>query len=322
MRPANDTCAHCHWSEKFLGTKLKAFDRYAYDQNNTRRQIRMLINVGGGSPESGPVSGIHWHMNLTNEITFISTDAQRQSVPWVQSKDSKGNVTVYVAANSQLSPEQIQNASKRRMDCIDCHNRPAHIYNPPDVALDHAFAANRLDISLPYLKRQAVAALSKPYATNDEAVKTIAASLGDFYRTNYTQLYSEKRASVDGAIAEVQRIYQRNFFPEMKTDWQAHPNNIGHVRSSGCFRCHDGEHKSNDGKVIRNDCNICHTLLYDSARPPEQNPRTGSFKHPVDLGALESRKCESCHQANKPFQHPINLGDISMFQCVDCHPRE
>ena len=322
MRPANDTCAHCHWSEKFLGTKLKAFDRYAYDQNNTRRQIRMLMNVGGGSPETGPVSGIHWHMNLANEITFISTDAQRQVIPWVQAKDSNGKVTVYVAGNSQLSQEQIQSASKRRMDCIDCHNRPAHIYNPPDTALDTAFAANRLDTSLPYLKRQAVEALSKPYTTNDEAVKTIASSLGDFYRTNYTQLYSEKRASVDGAIAEVQRIYQRNFFPEMKTDWQAHPNNIGHLQSSGCFRCHDGEHKSSDGKVIRNDCNICHTVLYDSARPAEQNPRTGSFKHPIDLGSLESRKCESCHQANKPFQHPINLGDISMFQCVDCHPRE
>lgn len=322
MRPANDTCAHCHWTQKYLGTKLKAFDRYAYDQNNTRRQIRMLINVGGGDPETGPVSGIHWHMNLANEITFISTDEQRQIIPWVQAKDSNGKVTVYVAGNSQLSSDQVQSASKRRMDCIDCHNRPAHIYNPPDAALDKAFAANRLDISLPYLKRQAVEALSKPYTTDDEAVKTIASSLGDFYRTNYSQLYSDKRASVDGAIAEVQRIYQRNFFPEMKTDWKAHPNNIGHLQSSGCFRCHDGEHKSSDGKVIRNDCNICHTVLYDSARPAEQNPRGGPFKHPVDLGALESRKCETCHQANKPFQHPINLGDISMFQCVECHPRE
>ena len=321
MRPAKDTCAHCHWSQKFIGAKLKAFDRYAHDQNNTRRQIRLLMNVGGGSSESGPVNGIHWHTNPANEISFISTDAQRQTIPWVQLKDSNGNVTVYVAGDAQLTPEQIASAAKRRMDCIDCHNRPAHIYNPPDVALDTAFAANRLDISLPYLKRQAVAALSKTYTTNDEAVQTISAGLGDFYRTNYAQLYSEKRASVDGAIAEVQRIYQRNFFPEMKTDWQAHPNNIGHLRSSGCFRCHDGEHKSNDGKVIRNDCNLCHTVLYDSARPAEQNPRGGGFKHPVDLGSLATRKCESCHQPNKPFQHPINLGDISMFQCVECHPR-
>ena len=281
--------------------------------------MALLMNVGGGSPNTGPVSGIHWHMNISNEVTFISTDPQRQIVPWIQSKDRNGNVTTYVASNSTLTPEQIKQADKRRMDCIDCHNRPAHIYNPPDTALDSAFAAGRLDASLPFLKRQAVELLTKPYNTNDEAVKTIASGLADYYRNNHGPIYAERRASVDGAITEIQGIYQNNFFPEMKTDWQAHPNNIGHLTSSGCFRCHDGEHKSESGKVITNDCNVCHKVLYDSARPPEQNPRTGAFKHPVDLGSLATRKCESCHSAKKPFQHPINLGDISMFQCADCH---
>jgi nitrate/TMAO reductase-like tetraheme cytochrome c subunit len=319
MRPANDTCAHCHWNERFIGTKLKTFDRFAYDQNNTHREIRMLIDVGGGNPATGPVRGIHWHMNLANEITFIATDRQRQSIPWIQSKDGNGNVTVYVANNSQLTPEQINTAPRRVMDCIDCHSRPAHIFNPPDSALDRSFAANRLDASLPFLKREAVAALSKPYKTNDEAVKTIASTLDNFYRTNYADIYSSKKQSVDGAIKETQRIYQRNFFPEMKTDWQASPNNIGHLTSSGCFRCHDGEHKSNTGKVIRNDCNLCHTVLSDSERPPEQNPRAADFKHPIDLGSLSSRRCETCHIANKPFVHPVNLGDISMFPCAECH---
>src|SRR5262249_52720361 len=153
---------------------------------NTRRQVRLLMNVGGGNPETGPVRGIHSHMNLSNELTFIATDEQRQIIPWVQAKDRNGNTTVYVAANSTLRAEQIQSASKRRMDCIDCHNRPAHIYNPPDLAVDSAFSANRLDPALPYLKRQAVELLSKPYNTNDEALKTIASGLTDFYRGNYT----------------------------------------------------------------------------------------------------------------------------------------
>jgi hypothetical protein len=282
----------------------------------------MLVNVGGGNPDTGPVSGIHWHMNLANEITFIATDARRQVIPWIQAKDKNGQTTVYNAKARQLTPEQINTLPRRRMDCIDCHNRPAHIYNPPDFALDTAFAANRLDVSLPFLKRQAVEVLSKPYTTNDEAVKSISSGLDTFYRTNYAGIYSEKRASVQGAIAEVQRIYQANFFPEMKTDWQAHPNNIGHLQSSGCFRCHDGEHMSNDGKVIRNDCSICHTVLYDSAGPPEKNTRVGPFQHPVDLGALADRKCESCHQPNKPFVHPVNLGDLSTFQCSECHPKK
>ena len=322
MRPARDTCAQCHWPEKFWGTQLKVFNEYAYDEKNSLRQIRMLINVGGGSPATGPVSGIHWHMNLANEITYAASDEQRQVIPWVQAKDRNGNVTVYVASNNRLTPEQIEKAPKRRMDCIDCHNRPAHIYNPPDVALDTAFTAQKLDVSLPYLKRQAAEALSKPYSTNDEALKSIASSVDGYYRTNYSALYSEKRASIENAIAEIQRIYQVNFFPEMKTNWQAHPNNIGHLRSSGCFRCHDGEHVSNTGKAISNDCNICHTVISDSAGPPEKNIKIGPYQHPVDLGALADHKCEFCHKTNKPFEHPVNLGDISTFQCVECHPRK
>jgi nitrate/TMAO reductase-like tetraheme cytochrome c subunit len=319
MRPARDTCAQCHWPEKNWGTQLKVFNEYAYDEKNSLRRIRMLINVGGGSPETGPVSGIHWHMNLANEITYASADEQRQIIPWVQTRDRNGNVTVYVASDNQLTPEQIEKAPKRRMDCIDCHNRPAHVYNPPDVALDTAFAGEKLDVSLPYLKRQAVEVLSKPYTSEDEALKAIASSVDEYYRTNYSSLYSQKRASIDGSIAEIQRIYQTNFFPEMKTDWRVHPNNIGHLRSSGCFRCHDGEHKSKTGKVIRNDCNICHTVLSDSAGPPEKYAKDGPFQHPVELGDLARLECTTCHQTIGPFRHPINLGDISEFQCAECH---
>jgi hypothetical protein len=108
----------------------------------------------------------------------------------------------------------------------------------------------------------------------------------------------------------------------MRTDWQTHPNNIGHLYFAGCFRCHDGEHVSKTGKVITNDCNVCHTTLFDSAAPPETNVRTGPFQHPVDLGALADRKCDTCHKASGPFQHPVNLGDISKFQCAECHPKQ
>jgi hypothetical protein len=322
LRPAQETCEQCHWPEKFFGAQLKVFNRYGYDEQNTLRQRRMLINVGGGSPAAGLVTGIHWHMNIGNEVTYISIDDHRQVIPWVRIKDRQGNVTEYIDRTRPITPEQIASGNKRRMDCVDCHNRPAHNYLPPDVAVDQAFVSGRLDPSLPYLKRQAVEVLSKAYTTTPEAVNSIATSLTDFYRSNYADVYSQKRASIDGAITEVQRIFQTYFFPEMKTDWQTHPNNIGHLYFVGCFRCHDGEHVSSSGKVITNNCNVCHTVVYDSARPADQNVRTGPFQHPVDLGALADHKCDYCHKANKPFKHPINLGDISMFQCVECHPRK
>jgi nitrate/TMAO reductase-like tetraheme cytochrome c subunit len=321
MRPADQTCEQCHWPSKFHGAQLKTFNHYAYDENNSLRQTRLLINVGGGDPTSGPVAGIHWHMNLGNQITFIANDRQRQVIPWIRVQDRNGNVTEYHDQRRRLNAEQIAAAEKRRMDCIDCHNRPAHAYLPPDVAVDQSFAAGRLDPSLPYLKRQTVEFLSKPYSTEQEALNTIGSGLDAFYRTNYSQLYSQRSDTIKSAIGETQRIFKTYFFPEMKTDWSVHPNNIGHLYSSGCFRCHDGEHVSDTGKVIRNDCNICHTVLSDSARPATV-PATINFQHPVDLGGLADRKCETCHKANEPFRHPVNLGDISTFQCVECHPRK
>jgi nitrate/TMAO reductase-like tetraheme cytochrome c subunit len=321
MRPARDTCEQCHWPSKFYGNQLKNLTHYAYDEQNTARMIRLLVNVGGGDPATGPVAGIHWHMNLGNEITFIPSDEHRQVIPWVRVKDRQGNVTEYTDRNRPPTAEQMATTERRRMDCIDCHNRPAHTYLPPDVALDQAFAAGRLDPSIPYLKRKAVEVLSGSYETTPQALSSIDRDLSQFYQTNYKDVYAQKQEAIKGAVTEVQRIFQTYFFPEMKTDWQTHPNNIGHLYSSGCFRCHDGEHVSNTGKVISNNCNVCHTVIYDSAAPPEKNIRTGPFQHPVDLGALADHKCEYCHKANKPFQHPINLGDISMFQCVECHPK-
>jgi hypothetical protein len=321
LRPAQETCEQCHWPEKFFGAQLRVFNRYGYDEQNTLRQRRMLINVGGGSPANGLVTGIHWHMNIANEITYIATDEHRQIIPWVQIKDRQGNITQYYDRTRPLSTEQIAAATKRRMDCVDCHNRPAHAYLPPDVAVDQSFVSGRLDPSLPFLKRKAVEVLSGSYETTPQALSSIDAKLNEFYQANYKDAYAQKQPAIKGAVTELQRVFQTYFFPEMKTDWQTHPNNIGHLYFSGCFRCHDGEHVSDSGKVITNDCNVCHTMIYDSLNLAA-SVKTGPFQHPVDLGALAEHKCEYCHKANKPFEHPVNLGDISMFQCVECHPKK
>jgi len=319
MPAAQETCMHCHWSERFVGDQLRVFNHYATDERNTFGQTRLVLHVGGGNPETGPVQGIHWHMNLANEVTFIASDEQRQVIPWVRAKDSQGNVTEYLARSTRLTPDQVAKSPQRRMDCIDCHNRPAHIYLPPDVALNNAFSAGRLDASLPYLKRQAMEVLDKDYATNDEAMSSIASGLDGFYRTSYADVYAQKGDAIRGAVREVQRIYQTYFFPEMRTNWRTHPNNIGHYYFQGCFRCHDGEHVSPTGKVITNDCNACHKALDQTATSAGAVGQNAEFQHPVPLGELSKLKCTVCHKGQGPFQHPVNLGDISQFRCIDCH---
>ena len=319
MREASETCQKCHWSEKFNGDQIKVFNHYQYDEKNSLNQTRMLIKVGGGSPSGGQVGGIHWHMNINNEITFISSDDRRQVIPWVRMKDATGRITDFRTTDAALSSQDIEGAPKRKMDCIDCHNRPAHNYLSPNQAIDLAFDAGRLDASLPYLKSKSVETISKPYTTNDEAVAAIAKDINDYYRSNYPETYAANIAKISGAVAELQRIYQTYFFPEMKTDWSSNPNNIGHYNAQGCFRCHDGQHIANDGKVIRNECSICHTTIDQSFGGKTITATNGLFQHPVNLGDKNTWQCAACHKGNTTFKHPLNLGDISQFQCVECH---
>ena len=319
MRAANETCGKCHWTEKYYGEQLRVFNHYGYDENNSLNQTRMLVKVGGGSPSHGQTGGIHWHMNLSNEVKFISGDDRRQNIQWVSMKDAGGNTVEYFAKDANLSPDQIEKAAKRKMDCIDCHNRPTHIYLSPNQAVDQAFDAKRIDVSLPFIKAKSVEILSGEYATNDEAVNAIAAKLPEYYKTTYPEIFASKKAAIDSAVAEIQNIYRTYFFPEMKTDWRAHPNNIGHFTAQGCFRCHNGELTSKQGKPISNDCAICHITLDQTFAGKTTSPADGRFQHPLNLGEVGKYQCAGCHSENKSFQHPVNLGDISKFQCAECH---
>jgi hypothetical protein len=297
LRPAQQTCEQCHWPRKFYGAQLKVFYHYAEDERNTPRQIRMLINTGGAEPNAGIPAGIHWHGNIENRITYIASDPQHQVIPWVQARDLEGRTTVYAVKDSSLTPEQIQKSPKHLMDCIDCHDRPSHIFTPPDRSVDNSLVAGRIDASLPFIKQQGVSALTKTYGTTAEALGGIENDIRQFYRTKYPGVYTTREAGIQAGIAELQHIYQSTIFPYMKVDWRTHPNNIGHYYSLGCFRCHDGQHVSPEGKVIPKDCTICHTILaqIESGVPLMKHEVGVSFQHPVDIGDLAQVTCSDCH---------------------------
>jgi nitrate/TMAO reductase-like tetraheme cytochrome c subunit len=289
LRPAQETCEQCHWPSKFFGAQLKVFDHYGYDDTNTLHEVRMLIKTGGGSPEAGLTSGIHWHMNISNEVTYIATDRQRQVIPWVRVKDREGKVTEYKTADSKLTEAQIATATKRRMDCVDCHNRPTHIYRSPDRAVDLALLSGKIDRSLPFIKQQAVTVLAADYPSTDAAIAAIARNLPAYYEKSYPDAYKAKKAQIASAVGALQQIFKTTRFPEMRVDWRTHPDNLGHFASMGCFRCHDDQHVSQDGKRISKDCQICHTVL------PESNNASAAFEHPVDIGDLRGVNCADCH---------------------------
>jgi nitrate/TMAO reductase-like tetraheme cytochrome c subunit len=293
LRPAQETCEQCHWPRKFHGDQFKVITHFANDEKNTPRQVRLLIKTGGGDPTTGVATGIHWHMNIGTEITYAVTDPKHQVIQWVQARNLlTGASTVYKAQDSTLTPQQIETAPKRRMDCVDCHNRPTHIYVPPDRAVDQSLLGGRLDPTMPFIKQQAVTALTGDYKTTNEAMQGIERSLRDFYGSG--KYPNVQAATLNSAVKEVQRIYSVSIFPEMRVDWRVHPDNIGHFYYVGCFRCHDGQHVNAEGKAISSDCAICHTVLNQETGSAQTNIAGVKFDHPG--GELpEGVKCMDCH---------------------------
>ena len=300
LRPAQETCEQCHWPSHFAGDKAYVNTYFKSDEQNTRWTVALLMKIGGGSTDrSGPTSGIHWHMNIANEIQYVATDSMRQTIPWVRARNrSTGEVTVYQAAEGALSAEDLARSAVRSFDCIDCHNRPSHIYRPPVRIVDRSLAFGRISAELPMIRTAAIQAMVAPYSSHEAASDSIPLLMRAFYAEKFPAVLQDKATLLDQAIREVTGEYSKNFFPKMKVSWQAYPNNIGHMTDLGCFRCHDGKHVSASGKVITKDCNSCHTILYQGkdAVPSSLGAQGLPFEHPEDVGdAWKEMNCRECH---------------------------
>jgi NapC/NirT cytochrome c family protein len=259
LRPARDTCERCHWPEKFHGDKVRRVAEYAEDEKNTESITTLQVHVGGGSARLGIAQGIHWHMNVANEVEYIATDAKRQVIPWVRVKDRFGNVREYAADGTK--PEDLAKGERRRMDCMDCHNRPSHpMAATPERAVNELMARGDIPKTLPYIRREAVKALKTSYPNEQAAEQGISRTLRDFYRTESQDIYMSHRQDVEKGVQAAIGIYRRNVFPEMNVTFGTYANNIGHMDFPGCFRCHDDNHKSSDGKKIGQDCDTCHNI--------------------------------------------------------------
>ena len=302
LRPARETCEQCHWPNVFYNQKKIVNTYYLSDKDNSKMVITLLLKIGGGNEATGVTSGIHWHMNISNQITYIATDSSRQVIPWVKAKSLlTGKETIFKSTETKLTDEQLTKGEERVMDCIDCHNRPSHIYHPPSQSVNEDMAGGLIDPELPYIKSVSIDALEGSYSNKPVALDSIKFVVEDFYKTRYPHIDSIKNKDIEKSIVQLQGIYQRNYFPEMDVSWKKYPNNIGHLYSEGCFRCHDGKHVSEDGRVITKDCNSCHTILAEQFGDNQPNVSlTGlTYKHPVDIGnSWQETACSDCHSSN------------------------
>jgi len=297
LRPARDTCEHCHWPDKFYAGRQKVFYHYAPNEENTPREIDMLIHIGA-APKGPNTKGIHWHIG--KEVTFVAKDRKRNDIPYVAVKEQDGTVTEYFTAENPISKEDLAKAQKRHMDCTDCHNRPTHIYHSPGEEMDMKFVTGKIDRSLPFIKKVAVEILEQPYKNAKEAHAAIASAIPAYYAKEYPNIARDKAPAITQAVEQVKDIYTRNFFPEMKVSWSTYPSNLGHFYTIGCFRCHDDKHKSASGKVISKDCKICHTILNQTQENIPAGSKPKDFVHPVDIGdELIKTNCSDCHMVGE-----------------------
>jgi hypothetical protein len=268
LRPARETCEGCHWPQKFEGDKFVVRTRFEADEANTPLTTVLVLKVGGHRHD-GAV-GIHGrHLDPRRPIQYLSIDGRREVIPKVSQPDEQGKPVEYVSSEIAATPEQLARGETRVMDCVDCHNRPTHVFELPERAVDAALDDRRISRELPFVKKKGVELLRAEYADKPSALRGIAEGLAGFYRNEHPQVYAKQRATIEVASSELQAIYSRNVFPDMKLGWGVHPNHIGHEDFQGCFRCHDDSHESPDGRTISQDCETCHTILAQEETDPK-----------------------------------------------------
>jgi hypothetical protein len=293
LRPARGTCEQCHWPQQFYPYRYRIHTYFLPEEDNPRWDIGLTMKVGGLHPATALQEGIHWHINPRVRIEYAPTDASRQEIAWVRYTDlDTGEEKIYREAG-------LTGIEERVMDCIDCHNRPSHQYLSPKEFVSLAMAAGEIPPELPNIKALAVELCAPQYEERNEALTALRLGIETYYRDEHPQIWQQQRPLIEQAVAGLQNSFANNIFPYMRARWEVYPDNGGHLEFPGCFRCHNDRHSTDDGEVIRMDCQLCHDI--NSQGPPEdleQAPIGESlqFRHPVDIDdAWREMFCSDCH---------------------------
>ena len=300
LRPAVDTCEKCHRPETFSDDSLRVVSHYGDGISNAATQTYLVMKTGGGTKREGLGFGIHWH--IENPVYYYSTDELSQEIPYVRVMNEDGTYTEYVDVESDFDAGAVDESQLKPMDCITCHNRVTHDFQPPSDSVDDALARGLISTSIPGIRKRAVDVLNATYASRAEAMQAID-GIEEYYKN--TEYYPGHGEEIKTAVAAMKAIYDRTVFPDQKVDWNTHPNNLGHINSPGCFRCHDGSHLNDQDQAIRLECNLCHSV-------------------PVVAGQEDFVTSIEISRGPEPESH-LNANWISLHNqaidstCVNCH---
>lgn len=305
LRPAREVCEQCHWPQKFYAHKIRLETHYLPDEGSTRWDIALVMKIGAAQSALGLIQGIHWHINPNIKVEYVALDDSRETIPWVRYTNSQnGEVKVFLDQDNPLTEAQLDTMEIRTMDCIDCHNRPSHLYRAPTLFINTAITAGEIPLTLPEIKRLCVDICAEEYSSIDSALGQIREAIIGFYTDNYPEIAETRKNEIEKAITGLQSAFSHNIFPEMKVRWSAYPDHIGHLEFNGCFRCHNDIHATTEGEVIRKDCNLCHFINAQGNHENQEIALMGQaleFKHPEDIGDVwKESLCADCHTGLSP----------------------
>ncbi|MEW5738503.1 MAG: NapC/NirT family cytochrome c [Myxococcota bacterium] len=250
MREAEETCEECHARGRVMRDRLSVIDRFEEDEGNTWKKTVLLNKV----------AKVHWHVG--SQVRFRS-DAKRLFVAELERPLPDGGVRRW---KNEQSPDAGVSDEWRTMDCVDCHNRPAHAYQRPRDEVDRALASGAVDRTLPFIRREGLRVVQLPWPDHDAAKAGIRRELSDFYAKRYPDVAA---ARVDRAAEGLFELYRRNVFPSMNIGWGTYPDFRDHDGEGGCFRCHTSDLTSADGLKVSDRCELCHLTLAEEEESPE-----------------------------------------------------
>jgi hypothetical protein len=255
-------------------------------------------------PEHSPLGlseGIHWHINHDFKIEYIATTNDRESIPWVKLTNIKtGETKIFIDEENPLDDKAVDTLVKRSMDCMDCHNRPSHLFKSAPDYIDNLLLSGTLPKNIPFIKYAAMEALKLPFTNLDTAMLSIDQTVTDFYKDEQPDVYKDEFERIRKAILTMQGSYKQNAFPYMRADANQYLNHIGHLESDGCFRCHSDRHKTDKGEVISKNCELCHTIVSQGVTGAIKTVAindTLEFIHPKEIrGVWKTAFCSECHR--------------------------
>jgi hypothetical protein len=264
LRPTREVCEKCHRPEKFHGDKLYVKESFRPDRENTMVQTVLLMKIGSGGYREQMAQGIHWHVSPRHLVYYQEDPRQPDRIDRIKLIDHDGAVSIYQRGGKAPGPDE----AYRLLDCLGCHNRPTHIFLSPDEALDNKLATGVIPVDLPYVKKLALELLQRDFAGKEQARRQIDTAVNEWYGENYPALAAAAPKKVAKAARGIYQAWSENVFPEMNITWRTYDNKLGHSSERGCFRCHNKELVSLEGRVISSNCNLCHAVLADREISP------------------------------------------------------